>query len=282
MALRVPGPIRQWHEWPLVLFSALSIGGAGIAVAIVLARLGGWLDRAAEPGLWFVSGMMVGTAILVSVFHLGRIWRSHYALRRIGFSPLSSEIFLAAILVPLALAQADSPRLDGLSPLLPYLAGLIGLSVLLLIGMVYNLKGQLPWRGPAAMIPLSQGMAFGLTVVLVVSYGYSDYLGSMGPVALIILDASLHGLRWKKIGSERTLGTPSHPAAVGQWKRLLLIRSALSHVFPLVALLASLPALAMVLLAMGIVHERLLFYALASQHTHEAEIARVEEVIRFL
>jgi DMSO reductase anchor subunit len=265
-----------------VLFSALSIGGAGIAVAIVLARLGGWLDRAAEPGLWFVSGMMVGTAILVSVFHLGRIWRSHYALRRIGFSPLSSEIFLAAILVPLALAQADSPRLDGLSPLLPYLAGLIGLSVLLLIGMVYNLKGQLPWRGPAAMIPLSQGMAFGLTVVLVVSYGYSDYLGSMGPVALIILDASLHGLRWKKIGSERTLGTPSHPAAVGQWKRLLLIRSALSHVFPLVALLASLPALAMVLLAMGIVHERLLFYALASQHTHEAEIARVEEVIRFL
>jgi DMSO reductase anchor subunit len=282
MPHRLSRTIRRWHEWPLVLFSALSIGGAGIAVAIPVARPVGWLDRAAEPGLWFISGMMVGTAILVSVFHLGRIWRSHYALRRIGFSPLSTEIFLAAILVPLALAQAISTGLDGLSPLLPYLSGLAALSVLLLIGLVYNLDGQLSWKGPAAAIPLIQGMAFGLTVVLAVSLGESDYRGSPGPAALIVIDGGIHLLRWKKISNQRTLGTPSHPEVVSQWKRLLLLRSVISHVLPLVAILVSLPAVAMALLAVGIVHERVLFYALASQHTHEAEIARVDEVIRHL
>ena len=60
---------------------------------------------------------------------------------------------------------------------------------------------------------------------------------------------------------------------------ILASRLALVDILPAGCLLAGLPTLAAGLLALGILVDRVAFYGFASQHTTEAEVGWVEQVI---
>lgn len=249
---------NSFDEWPLVVFTTLAILGAGLLMAPLIAVLVG-PAAAAGAGLLLPGAALLAAGLVVSLAHLGQPQRAPLALARAGRSRLSTEILLASAALAAGALAAVFPYWSPVTTLLP---AVLALGFLVTLGLVYNLPGQLAWRGSIAASPVVLGVGFGALAL-----GANDgSFASVAPVAAICLatDVVLFLVRRRRTG-----GAAAVPAF-----RFLLV-----DVLPGCLILAGLPKGAAGALGLGILLDRLSFYLSAAQHTTEAEIARIEDLI---
>ncbi len=273
-----PRQRERFTETTLVIFTSLAIGGAGLLAADLLLHLGGTPDQRFSRFVLAASAIMIGTGLMVSTAHLGKMRRAWRALSRTGRSTLSTEVLLATVTPLLALAGLAAGA-GVASTLFEIAAGVGGLLLLIALGYVYDLRGQQGWRGPATRIPLSQGLAFGMLAVLLFSDLQTAYLRPAA-VAFILLDMLFHLLRWRRLDPDRHIGTPAYFSVFAQRHLLLLLRLLFGGILPLGAAATGSIIQAVVLYSGGIMLDRFLFYGLGFRHDHEAEIEHVERLIR--
>jgi DMSO reductase anchor subunit len=228
----------------------------------------------------WIAVILLAAGLSVSVLHLGKPTRLLLALSRGGRSRLSNEVILAGILLPAALAAL---LLRGRGMAEDVLWGLVAAAspaLLIFVGWVYHLPGQLSWKGPAALSPLLLGTAFGAAAEAVLGEFSAAIMAlAMGAIAL---DAAGFALRWIRLNWDAEAGMPAYPAIFQARRRLLFLRLLDANLLPAGLLLAEMPLAASFVLSIGIWAERYAFYALALKQTPEAEIAQVMRVLRSL
>lgn len=270
-----------FHEWPLAVFTALSVVGAGLLTVPALATLG-IAPTLPSPVRFMLPGCAVLAAgLLVSLAHLGRPWRSAFALARIGRSRLSSEVALASATLAAGVAALVVP---APSPAGVWLPAVCSAAFLVSLGLVYHLPGQPAWRGGVLLTPLVLGTTLGLLALGAASDTVTPRLATAAVVGLAA-DLLVFVTRLRKLSVLGPAGTPgpftavSYPAAHRRKATLLAARFALADLLPCVLLLAGQAAASAAALALGILVDRLAFYLLAVRQTTEAEIAGVEALL---
>jgi DMSO reductase anchor subunit len=251
---------RTFHERPLVIFTALAILGAGLLTAPLAALVPAAASYVASGtfGLTTLLGtLLLAAGLLISLSHLGRPLRSPLALARVGRSRLSSEIAAVSVTLISALVILLVPGLPPAAALVPAVLALV---FLVTLGRVYDLPGQDAWRGLVAWTPLTLGVSVGALAAC--AAGGSAVFAW----AAVVADSSVIAI---STGMQRRAGTPATTHG-----RILL-----ADIVPAVLLAAGLPIPALVVLALGVVADRLSFYLHASQHTTEAEIAQIEALM---
>jgi DMSO reductase anchor subunit len=261
----------RFHEWPLVLFTTLSIAGAGVLATPLLALVAAGTPAPAAPAIpW--GALLVGAGLLISLAHLGRPARALLAPSGLGRSRLSAEIGLAGFAVSLGIASAIQPYV---SAVLDVSAAVVAVAFLVALGLVYSLPAQQTWRGAVVWLPLSAGLGFGAVALAGMWDGSIVVVGAAAAVALAT-DTVLLLLRRMSLVWPKAPLTPRHPGFFARRQAMLGLRFILVDILPGCLLLASLPRVAAGVLGAGILVDRLSFYGLAAQHTTEAEIASVE------
>ena len=275
-------PVDGFHELPLVAFTALGTAGAGIGVANLLeASFAGGLPALSRPE-GILLCVLLGAGLLVSSGHLGKPLRGPLALRRLGRSALSNEILaLGSALVGGILGVALPPA-HPLQGAVDLVACVGALSFLLALGAVYNLPGQLAWRGPALLLhPVVMGAAWGLQVSSGRAWASGDILA---PPALalwlaLVADGLLFAYRWRILERRKDEGELSHPRAF-RWRRVLLgARFTLASVATPLALMGPGWGAALFTFSLALLLDRFAFYTLAVRLTTESEVARVEALL---
>jgi DMSO reductase anchor subunit len=265
---------REWGEAPLVAFTSLAIAGAGlIAARPLLVAFGLQSPEAVGPELVW-GGLAVGAGLLVSLTHLGRPRRLHLAARGAGRSALSHEVLLAAALIVSVVVASGVERPSSLSQL----SGALALALLISVGFVYRLPGQATWLGGVVWSPALLGVALGVALVAARAPDLDPRTRwlILGP---LLADAVLLTARGRALSETRLALTPAHPGLFRRRHQLLVLRGLLANLAPVVLVLVGRDRLAVALLLLGLVADRVAFYGLAAQHTTEAEIRRVEGVI---
>jgi DMSO reductase anchor subunit len=286
--------LRAFHEAPLVIFTALAVAGAGLGagrIALGAMGEGAW---ATPPGEALVVLLLLLLGTAASALHLGRPRRAPLALRGLGRSALSVEILALGAAVTGALLAAFAPAQGAVAGMAGILLPWLSMGVLLTLGTVYRLPGQVAWEGSAFLRPLALGTLFGM-----VAQGAAGSW-DMGGVALWafllvwLADAFLLLLHVRRLEGERGTAQPSHPALFARRRSLLGLRLVLVNGVALVALslvlvegalppghgLAWTLQIMLVAVAVGVLLDRFLFYALAIRRTTEGEVGRVEDALR--
>lgn len=264
------------EESPLIMFTSLAQMGAGIAAVHPLLWLvtgkfiwPGWIEVAAVA-LLLLAGMVSSLA------HLGRKKRMLFVLFRINQSPLSLELLLAGITFAAALATFLWYRTV---PFFGWRVTIVAaLMLLLVMGLVYRLGGQLSWKGAAVVTPLITGMLWGSVFLLVVETAASDNAGLL-VYLLITIDVLLTTVRWRTIEHSGRYVQPRFAAAFEDRRKLIITRLIVTDLLTLSALLLIGPVVALITVTAGVFMDRYIFYALEVVHTTEAEISRVESFI---
>lgn len=264
------------HEWPLVLFTALAIPGAGVFAARLLAELV-HLAPAGTDVVLAAATVALSTGLVASLAHLGRPLRAPLALRRAGRNALSTEVALAAGLLVLAVAGL----VPGLAPatrgVLLRGAGVIALGLLAAFGLVYFLPARWPWRTALVATPMVSGLAAGTTALLCAG----DAPQALSALALVTLlaDAAIFAVPWMSGPPGHSSFAPAHPRIFKQRHALIALRCLLVNLVPAGLLIARLPGLALASIAAGLLVDRFTFYGVASILSTESEIQRVERLI---
>jgi DMSO reductase anchor subunit len=256
------------HEWPLAAFTVLACLGAGIAPPAALTG---------DGPLMALGGAALMAGLAISVIHLGRPQRSALVLRRVGRSRLSNEIVLAAV-ASVAMVTALSAGPAGTLAVVARTAAAASAVVFLItLGLVYDLGGQVTWRG-TWLAPLVMGLASGAMVL--VGVGPEPTRGRLaGALLLVVIDAVVFAWRWRLALAPRGPFQPVHPGIFRLRKALLASRFALFNVVaPAIVMLIS-GWVSLVAIVAGLVVDRVAFYGLAARRTPEAEMAAVEAVI---
>jgi hypothetical protein len=263
-----------YHEWPLVVFTALAIMGAGLLTTPLAAWAAAGTPAPAAGALpWGV--LLLGTGLVVSLAHLGRPLRAPLAALGAGRSRLSAEIVLAGLTL---VSGGVAAAMAYVSPVLDVITAIAAVAFLASLGLVYSLPGQQTWRGAVVWMPLSSALGFG-AVSLAGLWGGSSV--AVGPVAAVFLavDTGLLLLRRAALTYSGVPFVPCHPSLFARRDLVLGVRFLLVDVLPGACLFAGLPMGAAGLLGLGILVDRVAFYGLACQHTTEAEVARVESLL---
>lgn len=274
---------HAFHEAPLVVFTALSVMGAGVGAAhLVGALLGFWSLSVSRPVALLLTTLMAA-GFLVSAGHLGRPLRGMRALRRVGTSPLSREVVAVGATVGLGVACVLLPAGADVAPWLGLLLSAASLATLLSLGAVYRLAHQLAWRGPTVMHPLVLGALSGWVVLSVLGGGAVDSGGAVPAWtvlgALLTADVALWLLRVQGWSSARSDAEAHHRWGERSRTPLILGRLLLGTLAPVALLLAGAASWALLSLTLGVLVDRLAFYALALRRSTEAEVARVEALL---
>jgi len=267
----------KFHETPLVLFTALVITGAGLPAGHFSAWALGLTSW--TPNRWRATCALIvlATGLLISLLHLGRPARLAYALRRTGRSPLSTEVVLTLLtVVPAGAALFLPDRQAG--TLLWALVAVAAPGLLLALGWVYQLPGQLSWRGTVTLSPLLLGLATGFLAQAASAQDNARLM--FAAIVFLATDAACFALRWKVMKWDSSLGQPTYPHLFLARRRIMILRIIDVVLLPAFFILAQAPTIALSILAFGIFFDRFAFYALAVRETTEAEVARVEAVIR--
>ncbi len=269
---------HEFHETPLVLFTALVIIGAGLPAGHFTAWALGMANW--RPDRWSAGAGTISLAsgLLLSLLHLGKPSRLASALRRTGRSPLSTEVALVLLTCLPAAAALLLPDSNLAGTLLWSLAALASPALLLTIGWVYRLPAQLSWKGTAAVSPILLGMAIGFLSEAAAAADNARFL--FAALILLAADAAGFGIRWITTGMEISTGIPAHPAFSRARRRIRMLRLLDVTILPLLLMLAQLPALALIILSLGVFVDRFAFYALAVRETTESEVFRVERLLK--
>jgi DMSO reductase anchor subunit len=268
----------RMHEWPLVLFTALAIAGAGtLAAQPALLALGA--TEPAEVRLqapWAIALVAVG--LTVSLNHLGRRRRLLLASRRFGTSRLSTEAGLAVATVASGAALGWLPADSVFAVVLAWGVGVIAAFFLVALGLVYRLRGQVAWPDVAVIGPLLSGLAFGF--IACASTTPEVLPATLGPTLILLgTDGLVFVARWIVIARAEPWLNPSHPGMYRHRRSLLLARLVLVTLAPASLLIAGVATLADLFIGIGLLVDRVAFHGLALQHTTEAEIAHVEQIL---
>ncbi|MDO8836603.1 MAG: DmsC/YnfH family molybdoenzyme membrane anchor subunit [Vicinamibacterales bacterium] len=258
---------------PLVAFTSLAITGAG---ALAAATAGVFDARACRIAAW-LGLVLLAAGLVTSLRHLGRRDRAHFAIRGLLRSPISHEGALGALTVGLGLVAASGMAAGLASPAAgPVVRGATAvLAILLLvsIGLVYRLGGQLTWGHFSAATPLTSGLAFG--AILIDSLP-PPHLVSTVTLVVIGIDAFVFSQRWRRIVQVSIDHADALGPAFDRRHEWLAARFLLVNALPAVSLFVWPTPLAALIAAAGIVVDRMAFYGLGLQHRTEVEIARVE------
>jgi DMSO reductase anchor subunit len=272
---------ERLHEWPLVLFTTLVVGGAGLLAASALAG-----DQ--RSGLAALAALGLGFA--VSLAHLGRPLRAPLAVRRAGQSRLSDEIVAGGATWLCGAAWLLAASHHAVGPAVATAARTAALAapiaLLVVVGLLYRLPAQQTWRGWATVAPAVAGLAFGVVAVTVLSAAPAPPWVTPAAAWLVVTDAALTLARWRGLQRHRTMGVPVHEAIFARRHVLLAARLALFDAVPIL-LAAGLPTAAgsagpVAVMAAGLLLDRLLFYGLAVRRTTQAELMRAERAIERL
>ena len=274
-----PRHAGSFHEFPLVLFTALTIGGAGLAGAWFLAALIGWVPLVPPPRVLSLVTALLAVGFLISVAHLGRRSRGHLALIRVGRSPLSNEVLLVALALLFSGAgtvlAGDTVLYGPLS-----VAGLAFAFLLLpTLGSVYKLPGQLSWTGSSLIQPLVLGLEIGFTFLLRELPEGALARGELMVLVVLMVDGLVVWERTRRLGLAVKRGLPVHPGILRQRGALFSLRLLLGVLIPASALLWGWRELALLGLSMNLLLDRVLFYGLAIRETTEAGLMRVSSVL---
>ncbi len=141
------------HMLPLVIFTFLAAGGAGLMIG----ASGLMLTGAPVPVLdefILTAFLSVSLGTVVSLLHLGRKARFMRAMLGFGHSWLSREVVTAGMFAGLAglsyvsyNGMIELPK--GLLLPVTLAAAAAGVLLTLTIGMVYHLRARKTWKGPA-------------------------------------------------------------------------------------------------------------------------------------
>jgi len=272
-----PGTRDRFHEWPLVVFTALAIPAAGVFAAQSLAGIAG---AAVMPTyvVWALAATALVAGLASSLAHLGRPLRAPLALRRAGRNALGTEVALASaliiIVVPALLASFSPP----LRLALARAAGVLALGLLAALGFVYFLPARWPWRTLLATTSMTSGLAIGAMVVS----ASGAWWWSAAAVGLLLLDTVAFAATWlsgPRFGLASPPYLPVYPGIHARRRPLVALRVLLVDLLPATLLLAQLPALAAGITIVGIFVDRFAFYGLACVASTEAAIADMERAI---
>jgi DMSO reductase anchor subunit len=270
---------RRFHELPLVLFSALGIAGGGIGAANLLGVLlaGGDLALARLEAILLSALLVLG--VLVSAGHLGQPRRGPLALKGVARSALSNEILALGIALAGGLVAAFLPRGHSLLGAAGLLASLGSVAFLLALGAVYNLPGQLAWRGPVVIYPLVLGTAWGLLLGAGTDGGPAAAATARLLWTALLMDGALVLIRNSGMERVRRVGAPSYSRIFRVRGLLMGARLALSTIATPLSFLSSYWGLAVFALSAALLLDRFGFYGLAVRKTAESEVARVEALL---
>ncbi len=270
--------VRTFHEFPLMLFAALSIAGAGAAATPPLAYLFGLVHRAPERVEARIALFLLGSGLLVSLTHLGRPERMARALSGVGHNPLSTEVLAACMTLAACVGVFIFPP-GGLPAFVMWgIAASAGVSFLVALGFVYRLEGQIAWSVPSEWVPLVLGSLYGLIALSAYTSRATSSLVTV-ILVLIAIDAGFWAVRWHNVERGFIYGQPIHPGIFAARRRILILRFLLVTVLPGLAYFSAMPVIALIILGIGLLHDRLAFYGLALQRTPEAEVSRVESIL---
>ena len=268
-----------FHELPLVFFTALATGGAGIGVSHVGIAAVGWVPWLPSQRVLALLITLLGVGLLFSMGHLGRPMRGPLALVRVGRSSLSNEVLIVGIALVAGLIGIALPAGHALRLPVTLAASVASLPVLLALGLVYRLPGQLTWRGMAVLHPLILGTGFGLTLLLGSLPLGAQARGELLVLLILLMDGLLVWERSRRIVSALRKGLPGHPGLMGQRGSALILRVLLGILLPAVALLSGWRELAGLSLFLNLLFDRFLFYGLAVRQTTEFEVMKVESAL---
>ncbi len=279
MASPAPRGGRTFHELPLVFFSALGVAGGGIGTANLLGVLlvGGDLALARAEAILLSALLVLGA--LLSAGHLGQPMRGPLALRGVIRSALSNEILALGVALAGGLVAALLPADHTLQSAAGLLASFGSLAFLLTLGAVYNLPGQLAWRGPVAIYPLVLGTAWGLLLSAGLEGGPAREATIRLLWAALLVDGALVLIRNSGMERVRRVGAPSHPRIFRVRGLLMGARLALSTIATPLSFLSGHWGLAVFALFAALILDRYGFYGLAVRKTSESEVARVEGLL---
>ena len=259
-------------HWPLALFTWLAGVGAGLILTPLAALAAAGPISATRPLIW-PGVLLLAAGLAVSLAHLGHPFRAPRAAVNLGRSRLSAEIVLA-----LATAAGGAAALALPSwPLAAAAAGLLAAAFLVSLGLVYALPGQHAWRGPAAASPLSAALPLAALAFAALD-GSGDTWRAVAP-ALLGAALALFAGRVRRLASMPPGHGPAHPALFRHRGLLLGLRFALVTLVPLLLTLSGWLLAAAAALAVGILADRVGFYALAVRHTMETGIADAEDAL---
>ncbi|MBT8396759.1 MAG: dimethyl sulfoxide reductase anchor subunit [Gemmatimonadetes bacterium] len=269
-----------FHELPLVLFTALATGGAGMGLAHLGMAFLGWVPWIPSTEVSGVFTALLGVGLLFSVGHLGRPLRGPLALVRVGKSPLSNEVLFVSLALAAGIFGLAMPAGHALKSPMALGAAMASVPVLVALGFVYRLSGQLTWRGTAPFHPLVLGAGFGMTLLLGSLPLGAQARGELLVLLVLLIDGLLVWERSWRIANALRSGLPSHPGLMDQRGSALVLRVLLGNLLPAVALLSGWRELAGFSLFLNLFFDRFLFYGLAVRHTTESEVMKVEAALR--
>lgn len=272
---------RACHEWPLVLFSTLATAGAGLMASRVVLEVSGVVAPANRQAIALASGALMAAGGAASLIHLGRWRRAPLASRRVGSSWLSTEAVLVVLTLLTTVAVAVRPGGPASPDLIAFNAGVLAVAVLIAIGCVYRLRGQVTWMGLAWMAPLVSGLVAGVVVHAATDAQAWPRLWPWLAV-LVTVDVGVTLWRWRTVARVPRDCPPQHPAVFSARHVVMAGRLLAVSVLPVMLLASAQGVAAVVVLALGLLTDRIAFYGLAVQHTTESEIAWVEALIERL
>lgn len=266
---------RSGHG-PLVIFTSLAIGGAGLAAASAYFEL--VYRRSFAPAV-AIGAALLGAGLVVSIAHLGQKQRAGLAVRGAGRSALSNEVLLAGLALASAAFAAGLDLADLHATAATAVAGALNALFLLAIGLVYRVRGQLTWRGFTTFTALTGGLAFGAITVQSLAPAGGLFQGTL---VLVAIDALVFLQRWRDLAGAITPSDMMADAWLARRDRLLGARFFLLDVVPAILLVVGPTPIAVAAAATGLIADRIGFYRLAVQHGTEREIAAVEAAIEGL
>ena len=144
---------------------------------------------------------------------------------------------------------------------------------------VYWLPGQITWRGVAALSPIPLSLLFGLVANTLGETPVSDAAVRYALV-LLAIDAAVWIARCARIMSGQTQGAAAQPGIMTARLWIISGRSLLLMLLLPVALILGSYIVSLGLLGAGLLADRLAFYGLALRQTSEAEVSRVETILK--
>ena len=264
-------------DLPLVLFTSLAMMGAGSIGVLPLVWIIDGGIRWPDDAVAVAAISLLGCGLLLSLSHLGRKGRLLLVIRGLPRSQLSLEAVLAGVTIA-ALSGILIFESHAISLFWP--VAVTGSWLLLVaIGLVYRLKGQVTWGGTAVPAPIITGLLWGLLLHGMVATGPSEMFP---PIVFFFMgiDTAITLIRWNMIGRKGSTGEPRNRIAFSRRGILLILRLTFVDLAGVIAYMLAGSTAALITVTIGVFIDRYSFYALGSQLTTEAEVARIESIIR--
>ncbi|MBP2019438.1 anaerobic dimethyl sulfoxide reductase subunit C (anchor subunit) [Symbiobacterium terraclitae] len=256
----------ETSEWALILFTVLAQASIGAFLLLTWLR-----QRNQEPGRdpvyrksVAVLVALAAVALLASLFHLGRPALALTALRNLGTSWLSREIFFTGGFFVLLVASQLLESRPGLRRAVDWLAALAGVLAVISMAAVYSTTMRPAWQGWGTYVAFAGTavlMGLGLTAGLLTFFGrteggMSSDVQQLTALAVVALVAGLvaYPLYLASLGTGGPEAQASLQLLGSRYAALLAVRWALTLVGGAVPLVLTWRRLAAGAAAAGLVY----------------------------